>query len=42
MRLMERFEHSSGDETWVGVRYEIARDTAVSAPPGDDRASAAP
>jgi len=25
MRLMEKFEHHSGDETWFGVRYERER-----------------
>lgn len=28
MRLMERFEHHSGGETWHGVRYEVRRDGA--------------
>jgi RimJ/RimL family protein N-acetyltransferase len=26
MRLIERFERSHGDESWVGVRYEVRRD----------------
>jgi RimJ/RimL family protein N-acetyltransferase len=26
MRLIERLEHRSGDETWFGVRYELRRD----------------
>jgi RimJ/RimL family protein N-acetyltransferase len=26
MTLMERFEHRSSDESWVGVRYEIHRE----------------
>jgi RimJ/RimL family protein N-acetyltransferase len=26
MRLIERFEHREGDETWFGVRYERRRD----------------
>jgi RimJ/RimL family protein N-acetyltransferase len=28
MRLIERFEHREGDETWFGVRYELLRDPA--------------
>lgn len=27
MRLIERFEHREGDETWFGVRYELLRDS---------------
>ena len=26
LRLVERFERSDGDETWVGVRYELRRE----------------
>jgi aminoglycoside 6'-N-acetyltransferase len=26
MRLVERFEHRSGDEIWFGVRYELRRE----------------
>jgi RimJ/RimL family protein N-acetyltransferase len=28
MRLIERFEHREGGETWFGVRYELPRDPA--------------
>ena len=29
MRLIERFEHREGDETWFGVRYERRREGAA-------------
>jgi len=30
MRLEERFHRTSDDESWEGVRYEVARDGAAS------------